>query len=184
MRDPEKNLIGDRVEVRLHPGPEGCAEGTLLERLECGCWRFGPEQSWHNESVVAASQILRFIPTTIERQVGPTIYYTERRGDGTGTGSLHHREVQALVAVRAGLGRMRLRRVQSPWFCDYYLEPEVDVYGIGHGTLSGLQDNRYIDRPSEEGPLSLTAKGDRILDEILSLEGVALPPMVTEAVAA
>jgi hypothetical protein len=184
MRNPQKNRIGDRVEVRLHPGPESCAEGTLLERLECGCWRLGPEQTWRNESIVTADQILRVIPTTIERQVGPTTYYSKRRKDGSGAGSLHHREVQALVAVRAGLGRMRLRRVQSPWFCDYYLEPEVDVYGIGIGTLTGLQTNRYIEKPSEEGPLSLTAKGDRILDEILSLEGVSLPPMVKEAVAA
>lgn len=184
MRKPEKNRTGDRVEVRFYFGREGSAEGVLLEKLECGCWRFGPERSGQGESIIAAVQIVRRIPTTIRREVGPTVHYSQRRADGSFVDSLHHREIQALVAVRAGLGRMRLRRIQSPWFCDYHLEPEVDVYGIGYGTISTLQHNRYIETPTEEGPLRLTAKGDRILDEILALDGAHLPPLVTEAVAA
>lgn len=35
----------------------------------------------------------------------------------------------------------------------------------------------------DEGPLTLTAKGDRVLDEILELEGATLPPLVTEVAA-
>ena len=179
MRDHRLNKIGDHVEVKE---PGGTCTGTLLEKLSDDEWRFAPDQHWRGQLAVPANQILRKLPTTVERNVGPTVYYTERAG-GKYVGSLHHRQVQALVAVRAGLGQTRLRRTQSPWFCDYHLEPEVSVYGIGRGTISELTDWGYIEKRKDEGPLKLTAKGDRVLDEILGLDGTHLPPMVTETAA-
>lgn len=180
MRDPAKNTVGDRVEVKE---PHGTCTGVLLEKWSDDEWRFAPDHAWRGQLLVPVNQILRKIPSKVERDVGPTVYYRERDGDGRHADSLHHREVQALVAVRAGLGRARLRRTQSPWFCDYHLEPEISVYGIGRGTVSGLTRSGYIEERKDEGPLKLTVKGDRMLDRILALDGASLPPMVTEAVA-
>jgi len=180
VRDPRRNKIGDHVEVKE---PGGNCTGTLLEKLGDDEWRFAPDQHWRGQLAVPVNQILRKLPTTVEREVGPTVYYREADATGKAIGSLHHRQVQALVAVRAGLGQARLRRTQSPWFCDYHLEPEVSVYGIGRGTLSELTSWGYIEERQDEGLLKLTAKGDRVLDEILDLDGAILPPMVMEAAA-
>jgi hypothetical protein len=179
VRTASLNRIGDHVEVKE---PGGTCTGTLLEKLSDDEWRFAPDQHWRGLLAVPVAQILRKLPTTVDRETGPTVYYRERAA-GKPVGSLHHRQVQALVAVRAGLGRARLRRTQAPWFCDYHLEPEVAVYGIGRGTVSELQHQGYIEQRQDEGPLNLTAKGDRVLDEILALEGASLPPMVAEVAA-
>ena len=172
--------LGDRVEVKE---PSGLTVGVLLEKLDAEHWRLAPDEPWRGQVTIAAHQILRKLPTKIERKSGPTLYYTQRDASGKHVGSLHHRQVQALVAIRAGLGQARLRRTQSPFFCDYHLEAEVGVYGIGRGTVGELQRWGYIKKRDDEGPLSLTAKGDRILDEILALDGTSLPPLVTEIAA-
>lgn len=171
---------GDRVEIK---GQSDLYQATLLEPMQDG-WRVSPDHfHWRGIHLVSADQILRKIPTKVEREIGPTVYYRQQGADGKSAGSLHHRQVQALVAVRAGLCKARYRRTQSPWFCDYHLEPESSVYGIGRGSLSDLQRYGYIEERQDEGPLTLTAKGDRVLAEILDLDGAHLPPMVTEVAA-
>jgi hypothetical protein len=97
---------------------------------------------------------------------------------------LSFRHLQALIAVRAGMARMRERRRTSPWCSHYWLEADIDVYGIGFGTLWTLQDHLgLITKPDEEGPIELTPKGERVLDAILNLPGLTLPPLVDERTA-
>jgi hypothetical protein len=86
-----------------------------------------------------------------------------------------------LTAARDGRVRNRLHRYQAPYFCDYFMEAECDVYGIGRGTLSSLQGQGYLQKSEDEGPLGLTPLGDQVLDEILALGGTTAPLLVGAA---
>lgn len=106
----------------------------------------------------------------VTREPGPTTHYRPH-DDGERHFSLHHREVQALVATRAGMVRARWRHVRAPYFDDHYIEAECDVYGIGRGTLHDLQRRGYLTKPDDDGPIALTSVGDEVLDAILALDG-------------
>ncbi len=119
-----------------------------------------------------------------ERQPYGTGYSVSTPG-GQHVALVNFRQLQTLAAARSGLCHMRLRQRRSPYACDYYLEPECDVYGIGYGTVSELQNHwqdPLLTKPEEEGPIGLTAFGNEVLDAILNL-GVTLPSLVGEVVA-
>jgi hypothetical protein len=64
----------------------------------------------------------------------------------------------------------------APYFYDEFLHPECDDYGIGYGTISGLQGGfkrEALIEPcgNEERPLGLTPDGVAILAEIRTLVG-------------
>lgn len=104
--------------------------------------------------------------------------------DGGLVRSLTFRDVLALIAVREGKARARWRHRYSCGYRDSFIHPECDLYGIGFGTLQGLQRDDWtwtplITRPVDEGPIALTRFGEQCLTAILALPGVT-----AEAVAA
>lgn len=105
--------------------------------------------------------------------------YLLREDDGSYLRSLTFRDVMTLVAAEQGRVRARRRRCHAPYFYDEFLHPECDDYGIGYGTISGLQGGfkrAPLIEPcgTEEGPLGLTTEGIAILAEIRALVGEAV----------
>lgn len=100
--------------------------------------------------------------------------YTLRRPDGSYLDSLTFRDVMALVAAEEGRVRARWHGTHSYGWTDYHLIPECDDFGVGYGTLTGLQD-RWGREPllercgTEDGPLGLTEFGRAVLAEIRAL---------------
>jgi hypothetical protein len=120
-------------------------------------------------------------PLRVERTtVGAMRSFTVRDADDQYVLGLTFRDVMALVGAREGLVHMREHSRFSAWFADVHLEPESDVYGIGYGTLSALQDDGLchrplLTRPTAPGPVELTPLGGQVLDLIAELDGVVLP---------
>ncbi len=102
--------------------------------------------------------------------------YMVRDDDGNYFGSLTFRDVMALVAAEGGRVRAKWQCTYSPWFYDAHLVAACDDYGVGHGTLGGLQSRRgrppLIERCGErEGTLGLTLEGAAVLAGIRALVG-------------
>ncbi len=116
----------------------------------------------------------------VERSAPPMRSYVIRTRTGEFVASFSYRDALTLVAVRAGLARAVWRRRHSGWggmFIDEFLEPECDVFGIGHVQLTKYQDAwgagvALVTKPKVVGLLELTEHGNALLDAIVSLDGV------------
>lgn len=112
---------------------------------------------------------------TVERSTKYGRHYVVRDGADALIAHLSFREVRALEAVDAGRVRWRMHRTYTPWLCDAYLAPDVDDYGVGAGTVTGLCGSwspPLVVRATREGPARLTPLGRRVLRLILDLPGV------------
>lgn len=115
-------------------------------------------------------------------RTGHTRSFTVRR-DGKHLHTLNFRDIEALVATRAGHTRARLHRAYGSYSCIERLDPECDAYGVGYGTLWYLQRTDFTFEPlitsrRDEGLLALTQLGEEVLEAILGTAGVDLPPML------
>lgn len=104
--------------------------------------------------------------------------YIVRAANGDYVTSLTFREVMALVAAANGRIRARWVNQYSAWYRDCHLRPECDDYGVGWGTISGLQGAfrrpPYIQPCGADEGLGLTRAGRKLLDELLELDGTVL----------
>lgn len=99
--------------------------------------------------------------------------------DGEYVTGLSFREVYALVACRLGLARWREKGTYTPYLSHVDTWPEVDVYGVGWGTILNLtgrwpEGTDLVARSEEPGPCLLTELGNAVLDAILEIPGVSI----------